>query len=626
MIKMKKLNAVWMLMASAMISHAQITLTTTDMPLPGWTNVEHKDTNTRNANFGNRGANQVYDFGSYTHDAPDTVFYLTPTSAQLATVPNANIAITGDRVTYLFGRNAAAKFDFEGAQSTISGNSLLVAFSPVDDAYQFPVQYSHSFLGSYAFTKTVPGSAVGQSSVYQVRVTSTTSYKDTIDGWGKVITPVGSYKCLRQKRIEVGTTQIDAQVSQFIPVWTPVQTINTNTTRYNYLTKETHGTVISFSYDSANNPLTASWSTTPPAAPLPKFTVSYGPNGQVAFHDSTDGYPDSYSWNFGDGSAISAGSNPIHIYAHDTTVVVCLTVTNAGGSNTWCDTIRVTNVGVPVAPQAVNDSTVMTQPATLSLHVLVNDVNNNTSDTVCINSVTGGHAGWATVTGCTTIAFHPLDSSYVGADTFYYRACSVHYPTLCDTGRVIVTIRSGMPVPSFNVSTVGCSGRTFVSHSILADSLFWHFSQINATGTPFDTLVVNGNIVAVPNNHPSFYNKKMQVCLEAKNNLGTAQICDTIVFGCGLGISELTATDYRIYPNPASDKIQIDLSRIDANTLKDLSTLEVYDLLGAKVKAGTISAAITSLDVNDLSNGVYFLMITDIHQSKKVVGKFEIIK
>lgn len=55
----------------------------------------------------------------------------------------------------------------------------------------------------------------------------------------------------------------------------------------------------------------------------------------VAFSDLSTGSPTSWSWNFGDGSAVSTQQNPSHTYAAAGTYTVSLTVTNGGCSHTY---------------------------------------------------------------------------------------------------------------------------------------------------------------------------------------------------------------------------------------------------------------------------------------------------
>lgn len=61
----------------------------------------------------------------------------------------------------------------------------------------------------------------------------------------------------------------------------------------------------------------------------------------AAFHDQSLGAPTSWSWIFGDGSAVSTLQNPTHVYAAPGTYTVQLTATNAGGSTTTSKTVAI---------------------------------------------------------------------------------------------------------------------------------------------------------------------------------------------------------------------------------------------------------------------------------------------
>ncbi len=65
---------------------------------------------------------------------------------------------------------------------------------------------------------------------------------------------------------------------------------------------------------------------------------SYSGDPMVAFTDLSTLDPFEWEWDFGDGS-ISSVQNPIHTYIEEGTFTVCLTATNAGGSNTYCEEI-----------------------------------------------------------------------------------------------------------------------------------------------------------------------------------------------------------------------------------------------------------------------------------------------
>lgn len=79
----------------------------------------------------------------------------------------------------------------------------------------------------------------------------------------------------------------------------------------------------------------------------------------MSFTDLSAGSPTSWSWTFGDGG-ISALENPTHIYSINGTYNVCLTATNAVGSNTFCQNVIIDSYLPPVSAFAyAGDPTVV---------------------------------------------------------------------------------------------------------------------------------------------------------------------------------------------------------------------------------------------------------------------------
>lgn len=331
---------------------AQITFTSANAPVAYWTQRIVKDTlPLPSVSYGNKGANQVYDFSNLVLFKNDTIEYRTPTNTQLTNVPTADDAITNDGVSFLFTKTTSSQYTLEGFEGNLSGSTVAASYSAPPKIYQFPTVYGGNFSGTADLQKTVPGSQVGQPSVSDVRLTTHTVYTDTVDGWGKVVTPVGSYKCLRIKRKEITTTTTEYRIFSFSQ-WTniPGSPSTRTTVRYSYLTKETKGSAVTFEYDSVDNLLSVSYSLIPPTAPVANFGYTAGAAGSVSFTDSSDFYPTTWAWTFGDGGT-STQQNPSHTYAANGTYTVCLTATNAGGSSTQvCKQVVVNNIVIaPVA-------------------------------------------------------------------------------------------------------------------------------------------------------------------------------------------------------------------------------------------------------------------------------------
>jgi PKD repeat protein len=647
---MKKIYSFIALSLCYFATQAQISFLNSNMPTLPWTNAQQKDTSTGfSVNFGNAGANQVYDFSSFHNDALDSTFYTVPTNTQTATVPNANLSATSDHVTYLLGQKATAYFAFDGLQTSVDGNTIISNYSQIDTYYKFPTVYNQNFRGTYGGSTTEPGSDFGLSfPVNDVRIVNTTIYTDTIDGWGIVKTPVGTYNCLRQKRVENSTTVVSYN-TVISNSYTTYETITSTTTSYGYLTKETHGSVMTFTYDSINQPLTASWSTTLPY-PVPKFTATNGTNGSVAFSDSSTGTPLTYSWTFGDGNSSTAAS-PNHTYADNGTYYVCLTVTNTSGDSTKCDSVTITNASVTPIAQITpsghdticpGTSVVLKAQTATGYTFKWSNAGNSTADSIIVATagsytVTVYNGIDSAVSAPTTIVVVPMPDATVtlgGSSTFcqgdsvtlaaasgltylWSTGATTQNITVYSTGSYSVTVTNPtgctaastsqpttVTIPS--VDTITQSG--YVLTSLTESSYQWYQGATLLTGATAQTYTASQNGVY------SVYVTDANGCSSASNSLTVT----------GVGINEITASNYKVYPNPATEQIQLDLTHMEQSTLSSLSGIAVYDMLGNKLKSQSITD--TTISVSDLSNGVYIIAVTDKNDNRKVLGKFEVLR
>jgi PKD repeat protein len=96
-------------------------------------------------------------------------------------------------------------------------------------------------------------------------------------------------------------------------------------------------------------------STATTTSPTAYFTSTQ--SGLTAtFRDASTGGPTSYSWSFGDGSAISTTKSPSHTYSTAGTYTVTETVTNSAGSNTCSATVTVAISASVTSPSTATNS------------------------------------------------------------------------------------------------------------------------------------------------------------------------------------------------------------------------------------------------------------------------------
>ncbi len=69
-----------------------------------------------------------------------------------------------------------------------------------------------------------------------------------------------------------------------------------------------------------------------------------------------------------------------------------------------------------------------------------------------------------------------------------------------------------------------------------------------------------------------------------------------------------------IYPNPVTDRLNI-------TTVNPLETIKVFDAMGSLIKEQTATVGTHTLDLSDLKNGVYFVILSDgkKEEARKIV-------
>lgn len=107
----------------------------------------------------------------------------------------------------------------------------------------------------------------------------------------------------------------------------------------------------------------------------------------------------------------------------------------------------------------------------------------------------------------------------------------------------------------------------------------------------------------------------------AKVTVDSIQVTYTINGqACFLGVEEeLADIEYSVYPNPASDVLNINVSNSGSNDV-----LKIYNILGEEVKNVQLKDGKNAVNVADLNNGVYFYSVirnSQVIESKKLVIK-----
>lgn len=79
----------------------------------------------------------------------------------------------------------------------------------------------------------------------------------------------------------------------------------------------------------------------------------------------------------------------------------------------------------------------------------------------------------------------------------------------------------------------------------------------------------------------------------------------------GLGNSSFDSTNFSYYPNPVENTLNLSCNQ-------EISSVEVYNLLGQKVSSNIIDANEAQVDLSNLSKGAYMVRVTANNQSKTI--------
>jgi len=594
--------------------HAQITLTTSDMPSVGDTFPAYRDTQVPGFSIGQKGANRTWDFSNLQPDETVTTYAVAPSSTPYnSTFSASSFALTTDFNAYLYYTNSASALRVDGLASNDANLGVIaVPFSPKPDQYRFPTTYLGAFSGNSGFVAAKPYNQLPQNikdqidnalasfpgaTVNQVRVTFTSTYTDTIDAWGTVTTPLGTYNALRRKRVENSTTIIEAQIQILFPpaFWQEIANVPSTTVEYMWLSDVTEIPLVSLGYDSLRNVISVTYSGTPPP-PTAGFTWTNPSGGLVIFTNTSQNSPTSYAWDFGD-SGSSTQQTPSHVYAANGTYYVCLTVTNASGSDTFCDSVQVTGI-TPFndAPIANRDSAQIVYPAKATLDLLTNDIDPN-GDNIVYNIFFPPLNGTVTHLGNGVIEYE-ANSNFRGIDSFFYKISDDGSPIKSDTGTVVIRV-NGLPAANFTYSTSDFNV-TFENISFGFDSVSWDLGD--GTSATTNTVV------------HTYARGSYTVCLTAYNAFGSDDTCKVVDL-TDVGVAGFESNAIKIYPNPATDKVVIELKE-----LQGAHTVSLYNSIGKLVLQNAMERETLQLNIRDLPTGIYNIHISNA-EGKQVLSQ-----
>tara|TARA_B100000809_G_scaffold246320_1_gene274183 strand:- start:4184 stop:5287 length:1104 start_codon:yes stop_codon:yes gene_type:complete len=231
---MKKIITLFTLSLATVYSFAQITITSADMPSASDTFRLSTTLDAQGLDPVLSGANFTWDFSILVPDSQrvDTLFTVgsTPFLYQVSfnnpfsPSYNASYAKRGFEISipptveltevFNYIKNSSSAYDNVGFGANINGIPASVKNDPIDKEYGFPMNYTNGTTSTTSlseFELTVP--TLGHYGQDMERIT-------TVDGWGSLVLPNGTYDVLRVKSVlnKIDTIYIDLlSTGQTIP-------------------------------------------------------------------------------------------------------------------------------------------------------------------------------------------------------------------------------------------------------------------------------------------------------------------------------------------------------------------------------------------------------------------------
>jgi hypothetical protein len=200
-------------------AQAQITITRADIPSHvNDTFLYKRNTGVATVNIGSAGGPNTWTFdtagfaGSLKYQA--VVDKNTTPFGGLFPAANVAYATQGDSTlvnAYTFFQLSNDEFDCEGMGLEFTDTLLHRVYQPHEQAAPLPLTYGQSWHGSYGWSDTM------------LSVVMTTDVREwhSIDGYGTVTTPAGTYACLRENLVDtvIATTWVSGVPVSYDSMW-----------------------------------------------------------------------------------------------------------------------------------------------------------------------------------------------------------------------------------------------------------------------------------------------------------------------------------------------------------------------------------------------------------------------
>ncbi len=344
------------------------------------------------------------------------------------------------------------------------------------------------------------------------------------------------------------------------------------------------------------------------------------PNGLVNFTGGSAGTNSTttYVWGFGDGSG-GTGQSPAHTYTSPGVYNVTLTITNTG----TCNATSTTTSNVQVCMMGAGFSWVPGNNGLVTFYSTSTGTNAGTSYTWTINNWQNNISG---------VNMPTVSHTYTSNGTYTVLLTIQNGPGCTFVSQQMVSVNNSSCIANSNFS-LAPTATPQVWYAIPASTAnisnaVWHWGDGSSSNGLFSshTYSASGN-----------YN----ICLSVTVNCSsTSSTCATYsVYRSNNSIIEIIAVDpsqivsigeshespiaLEVYPNPVKDWLNIQIGGMKGTNF----TYQVYGVQGNLIFTESVNRQDKThllIDVNDLTEGIYFLRIEQ--EGKSLNKKFVISK
>jgi len=356
------------------------------------------------------------------------------------------------------------------------------------------------------------------------------------------------------------------------------------------------------------------------------FSPAFVPN-TFEFYDYSSPNPTSWLWDFGDGTT-SVLQNPVHTYQNVSSgfYLVCLTITTISPNgnmctSTYCDSIYLQNMNNCHAnfyyidlgnntAQFTNTSMPMMPPPG---HIIEFDLDygDGTIDYNIGASTTHTYPASGTYYACLTMWVADSSGTIICTDTFCHSVTVTSGPIPCHAD--FTYYRDSIVINNPNGTTFVGLGNIFYFIDLsmpigIISTWSWDMGDFGA-GTYHQGTSSSSQFPVYEYDTSGTYYACLTITILIGGNTCSSTYCDTIIAYSSPPPTGIIAQDFIkeviIYPNPANDKLVIDMQITESGTIQ----INYINMMGQKLsqqKVSTFGGQLKLItDVSHLPNGVY---------------------